>query len=362
MEEKYTLPAYPQSTDMWEELRRLDRPIVVYGMGNGADKLFDRLEKYGIKPADIFASDGFVRGHSFRGMRVKSFSEIKEAYPDFVILLSFASNRPEVIDMLRNIDREYDMLVPDMPVADTGEYFDKDFYNEHYEEIKSAYGALSDEKSKRLFSLIIRYKLSGRMEYLMEYHSSPIDIFRSLPIEKIKTFVDAGAYNGDTLRLALEAFPSLSSAICIEPDPKTFRRLLKYCDTVKDIEIKTVMGALGDENSRGVLLSAGNRNSTVSATSSYEFKSTEIEVITLDSLTASPDFIKYDVEGEEYKALLGSCETISKYRPALLVSLYHRSRDLFELINYLHKEYPDYKLSLKRGYCLPAWEIDLILT
>ena len=41
-------------------------------------------------------------------------------------------------------------------------------------------------------------------------------------------------------------------------------------------------------------------------------------------------------------------------------SLYHRSRDIFELINFTRDNYPDYKLYLRRLRCLPAWEIDLI--
>ncbi len=362
MSRNYSLPEYPRSSDMWEELRHESRPIVVYGMGNGADKLFDRLEKYGITPSDIFASDGFVRGHSFRGMRVKSFSEIKEKYPDFVILLSFATSRPEVIEMLRDLDGKYDMYVPDMPVADTSEYFDMHFYNEHFEEIKEAYEALSDEESKKLFSLIIRYKLSGRMKYLTELYSTPEDIFRALPTEKIENYIDVGAYNGDTLGIAKAAFPNLKRAVCIEPDPKSYKRLLKYVDTLDGPDVECVMAAAGDSCSRGVLLSAGNRNSTVSATSSHEYRRTEVDVITVDSLGVAADFIKYDVEGEEYPALVGSRETVRKHHPYLLVSLYHRSRDIFSLVNYLHREYPDYTLTLKRGYCLPAWEIDLLLT
>ena len=128
----YSLPTYPLKNDMWEELRSESRPIVIYGMGNGADKLFDRLAKFNIKVSDVFASDGFVRGHSFRGFLVKSFSEIKATYGDFVILLSFASNRSEVIDMLAEINESYDMYVPDMPVAGVEEYFDKDFLIENY--------------------------------------------------------------------------------------------------------------------------------------------------------------------------------------------------------------------------------------
>ena len=151
----FPLPAYPLETDMWTELKNESRPIVVYGMGNGADKLFDRLSVYGITVSDVFASDGFVRGHSFRGYRVKSFSEIKADYQDFVILLSFASNRKDVIDMLAEIDASYDMYVPDMPVAGVEEYFDKDFYNKNYSEIISAYDSLADEESRCIFSSVI---------------------------------------------------------------------------------------------------------------------------------------------------------------------------------------------------------------
>ena len=99
---------------------------MVYGMGNGADKLFERFSQLGISVSEIFASDGFVRGHSFRGYKVKTFSEIKDKYHDFVIVLSFASNRAEVISMLEEIDEKHDMYVPDMPIANVAEYFDKD--------------------------------------------------------------------------------------------------------------------------------------------------------------------------------------------------------------------------------------------
>ena len=49
-----------------EEVGESDLPVAVYGMGNGADKLFAFLERRGIRPACVFASDEFVRGQSFR--------------------------------------------------------------------------------------------------------------------------------------------------------------------------------------------------------------------------------------------------------------------------------------------------------
>ena len=63
-------------TDLWQTLKTASdsgRPILLYGMGNGADKILTVCEAYGIPVADFFASDGFVRGHSFHGKVVLSF-------------------------------------------------------------------------------------------------------------------------------------------------------------------------------------------------------------------------------------------------------------------------------------------------
>ena len=331
-------------------------------MGNGADKLFDRLATVGVAPADIFASDGFVRGHSFRGMRVKSFSEIKETYSDFVILLSFASNREEVLGMLTDIDKNYDLYIPDMPVADATEYFDKEFYNAHYSEICDAYNSLADETSRSAFASIIRYKLSGKMSYLEGCYSTLDELYSLLPSEKIRSVIDVGAYNGDTLRQMRNYFPHLESATLIEPDAKTYKRLLKYTDTVADIEITTLNAAAFSESGTASFQSSSNRNSSISSTASFENKTTEIPLVAVDELSLSPDYIKYDVEGAEQEALIGTKSTITRHAPALLISLYHRSRDIFELVIYMKRIHPEYKLHLRRLRCVPAWEIDLIAT
>ena len=358
--EKCELPAYPLAADMWDALSNETRPIVVYGMGNGADKLIERFKKYNIEISDFFASDGFVRGHTFHGMRVKSFSEIKETYEDFVIVLSFASNRSDVICMLEEIDAKYDMYVPDMPVAGE-EYFDREFYNSNYEEILRAYSAFDDESSKNAYASIINYKLSGRMKYLMTCYSEKSELYDELNSASIRIVIDAGAYNGDTLKEAIEHFPELNKVVAIEPDPKNFKKLEKYVATLDTPEVITVNAAVYDKSGDGDFISSGNRNSSISSTSSYQHKDTGVSLISIDSLDAMADYIKYDVEGAEYEALLGSRETILKHHPALLVSLYHRSSDIFAITNYLRREYPFYKMYLRRLRCLPAWEIDLLL-
>lgn len=347
---------------MWDSLARESRPIVVYGMGNGADKLIKRFERYGIEIADFFASDGFVRGHHFHGKRVKSFSEIKAEYDDFVIVLSFASNRPEVIEMLADIDAHYDMLVPDMPVAGEDEYFDREFFNSHYDEMIRAYNALADADSKNCFAAIVNYRLSGRMSYLLGAYSTKDELYTLLNPDRIRSYVDAGAYNGDTLAEAIKYFPHLDRAIAIEPDPKNFKKLDKFVATLTAPDVTIHNAAVYDNCTDASFISSGNRNSSVSSTASFEHKTGEVRLVTVDSLVdGEVDYIKYDVEGAEYEALLGTDKTIRTYTPVLLVSLYHRSRDVFSLVNYVADLYGgDYDLYMRRLYCLPAWELDLV--
>lgn len=357
------LPQYPCECDVWDVLKAEARPIVVYGMGNGADKLFDRFLEFGIEVSDVFASDGFVRGHSFRGYRVKSFSEIKAAYSEFVIVLSFASSRPDVIEMLREIDGAYDMYVPDMPIANVGEYFDRSFYNTNYNEIKRAYDSLSDEESRCLFASVVSYKLTGKLEYLFESYSTKDELYALLSKKEVRSYVDVGAYNGDTLREAVHYFDGLERAILIEPDPKNYKRLGKYLDGIVDISVNAVNAAAWSECGDGEFSESGNRNSSVNSTPSYQHTERAVRLVSVDSLAKERvDYIKYDVEGAEAEALFGSEKTVMRDTPMLLVSLYHRSRDIFSVVNDLYSKYGDrYDFYLRRLLCIPAWELDLIL-
>lgn len=354
------LPAFPCEADVWDILSRETRPIAVYGMGNGADKLFRRFEKYGIRVAEVFASDGFVRGHSYRGYKVKSFSEIKEAYPEFVIVLSFASNRSEVVQLLEEIDAEYELYIPDMPVADETEYFDREFFNENYERIKSTYDLLCDEESKSIFSSIVNYKLTGKLRYLLDAYTERDELYSLISKKEIRTVIDAGAYNGDTAREAEKYFGKLEKIYAIEPDRRNFKKLSAYSEGA-GCEIVCINAAVYNECRDGEFIGSGNRNSSVSSTASFEHERLACPLITVDSLNAEPDYVKYDVEGAEYEALLGSLETIKASRPVLLVSLYHRSRDMFYIPELLRVELSDYDYYVRRLYSVPAWELDLIL-
>ena len=103
-------------TDIWNKLKAEERPVLLYGTGNGADKILDELAKYGIEIKGVFASSGFVRDRYFRGFKVMSFEEAENIFGDFVALFSFGSNRPEVIDNIKRITSSHTLLAPEVPV------------------------------------------------------------------------------------------------------------------------------------------------------------------------------------------------------------------------------------------------------
>ena len=68
--------------DTWQILKESRKPIVLYGMGNGADQIIEVLNGYGLDFADVFASDGFVRGQLFHGKKVLTLNEGDSIYFD----------------------------------------------------------------------------------------------------------------------------------------------------------------------------------------------------------------------------------------------------------------------------------------
>ena len=62
---------------VWQKLKKTDKPIVMYGMGDGAEKIMKVMESLDIKPKEFIASDEFVRGHSFMGYTVRKLSEVE---------------------------------------------------------------------------------------------------------------------------------------------------------------------------------------------------------------------------------------------------------------------------------------------
>ena len=353
------------SFDLWQYLTLTDKTIVMYGMGNGADKILAVCEKFNIQIADFFASDGFVRGHSFHGKRVLSYSETKEKYgaENIIVLLSFGSSLPDVLSLFKKVSSECELYAPDVPVCgDT--LFTLDFFKNNQEKILAVRKLLADELSKQIFDNVILYKLTGKIDYLFDAECQRSDTFKLINAKNIKSFADLGAYKGDTLSEMLNTAPALEYAYALEPDTRTYKKLEAFCQSYTG-KAKLYPKNIAAWSKKDTLIfnSSSNRNSGAFAPTTNA-KTVDIDADALDNILdgAQIDHIKYDVEGAESSAIEGSAQTIHRYSPTLTVSVYHRSEDIFELPLQIHALKSDYKLFLRRYPYVPAWDLELICT
>lgn len=365
------LPSF--TCDLWEYLEKTQKTIVLYGMGNGADKILAVCAERGIEVRGVFASDGFARGNLFHGMPVRTWAETKAAYgaQNLIVLLSFGSSRPEVLENILRIHAEAELYAPDVPAFGDA-LFDRAFYERYKGELEAARALLSDEESRRIFDCIVSYKLSGDISHLLLAESDENEIWeRILRPRSIRVAADLGAYNGDTVRQLLERGEgSVKTVWAMEPDARNYKKLEAYAQTEARAQVVPVHAGAWNEEAVLFFDKSGNRNASFGQNRSQTLadrpvKWSEVKARPLDAVLNgnAVDYIKYDVEGSEREALMGSKSTLQQHAPTLLVSLYHRSEDLFALPLQIHAMAPQYGgYYLRRMRGIPAWDINLYVT
>lgn len=357
----------------WPELSGKNKPVFIYGTGNGADKIIDILNRIGVVINGIFASDGFVRNRSFRGFNVKSYSDVRGEFgDDIIVIAAFGSSLPEVMDFITLLDERHDLYIPEVPLfCDDliSELFDDNYYLAHRAELCEVESLLSDEESKLLLGDMIAHRLTGKLCYLMRTES-PADSLNTL-IDKssVHYVIDGGAFKGDTAELFCKVFPNLDRIAAIEPDPRSYKKLCSFAEGCGGGKIIPINAMLYDKSGEQVFISSGSRGSAPNAAipdSPKRKKEIRIPAVCVDEvaktvLGGAVDLLKLDTEGFEAKSLYGAAEVL-KQRPALSVSLYHRTADIFELPLYLKKFYPTGKFYLRRPKCVPEWDLTLYVT
>lgn len=342
--------------DIWQYLKESDLPVILYGMGDGADKIIKVLDSLGIKISDIFASDEFVRGHSFHGFKVKKYAEISNSYDNANVLLCFGAKTPELYERFNLISKRFNFFAPDVPVIGEG-LFTLDYFNLNETKIKQAYEMLSDNISKFTFENIILYKLSGEIKYLTLSDTSKNEAFINvLDLSDNEKFFDLGAYRGDTIEEFISTVNGkYSKIIAVEPDIRSYKKLSDY---LTKIPFSTAINCAISSDNKELLFS--NKAGRMSSIGNEKGVLTQIyKIDTLcENYDFSPTYIKMDLEGEEKNALMGAV-TVLKMKPKLLISAYHRTEDIFDIPLLIKKLNPNYKIFIRKHNYIPAWDINV---
>lgn len=342
-----------QEQSSWEFLKSTPLPIAVYGTGNGADRVFEEFERLGVKVSAVCASDGFVRKRTFRGFEVKSVSQLEAEIGDFVIALAFASPLTQVIENIKNLSLRHKVIMPSVPVYES-EIFNKEFLKHHINEIKKAYSLLCDEQSKKVFENIIRFQITGDLNYCFECETPKNEVFEILNLNNNESFLDLGAYRGDTIDEFLHYANNYEKIVAVEPDLRTYKKLEVHCEALKNCV--TLNNAIWSENC--TLHFDGNKGRGASA----KADGVEISAVCVDYLSekfGEFTYINIDVEGAEKEMLEGAKLTLKSFTPKICMACYHKSEDIFALVNQINNINPDYKIYLRHHPHISFWDTNI---
>ena len=363
MLENFEENGYEPTISVWERLSETDKPIVMYGMGDGAEKILAVFDKYGIKPAEFMASDEFVRGHYFKGYKVKKLSEIEEQYDDFIVAICFGTQFPDVMERIGQISEKHEVVAPDVPVIGGG-LFDSDFISDHESDIMTLRPLFADDISRDVFDKLMKYRITGDISVLRSCETPKAEAYDLLKIGTNESYVDLGAYNGDTIEEFLNLTKKQFEKIyAMEPDRRNYSKMRRRLYFLGSGMFEHYNAAAWSEDTTLTFYSKSGRNSALTDNRSEETKgrAVAVEAKSVDSMLGGKraTLIKYDVEGSEEQALSGSVETIKQYKPRLIVSLYHRTEDMIKLPLLIHKINPEYKMYLRHHPYIPAWDTNL---
>ena len=376
------LPFINEENTLWEYLKTAGKPVVLYGTGDGADKVLVRLAETDVPVSGIFASDEFVRGQQFHGFTVRTYSELLALRETVIVLIAFASELPDVLERFYKLASVHEAYAPHVPVFSGEETVTAAWIKKYERELQTVYERLADAVSRETFASVLNYKLSGKLSYLQACTTNRAEDLRTLfSFGGEETYLDLGAYNGDTVQEFLQLTRGrYKKIVALEPDPKNFKKLT---DFVRQNELKhiTCLQA-GVWNDCGSLELTGNggRQSTfweadrsgfatqnLSQTCSMKkkIKKQQVTVVSVDAVLGNDhaDYMKFDVEGVEKEALEGAAGHLAPdgngALPKLLVAAYHHDEDLFALPLLLWKLQPEYKIYLRKHPYVPAWEINI---
>lgn len=333
-----------------------NRSVIIYGYSLNTLRVFQDLSNQGIRIVGF--TDSFVkeRGRLFCGLPFYTFEELHEMR-DICIYIATEKweYKIEILEMLAKLENIE--VFAEGEIFGSGEYDTLHMRNvveSDKDVIDYVANNLSDERSKSVYRKLLEYRLTNDKKLLADITDTESEQYFPkedfLKCSEHEVFIDAGAYNGDTaIGFACWSADSYSKIWCMEPDPVMYeitRETLKF----KGITKVSVINKGAWNTTERISFTMDN---TSGSSKIAESGTSVIETIAIDELLNEEEatYIKMDIEGAEYEALLGCKKTIEKYRPKLAICIYHNEDDLWKLPYHIATNYPWYKLYIRHyGY------------
>jgi FkbM family methyltransferase len=333
-------------------LNRL-RQVVIIGVSTEGVRLFQLCHKYGIEVLGVCDGNAEKQGKDFFGYKIRSVKEALKWGLEVPIIV--ASHRPlpatvELSALGALAVAPFALLQILYPAKFPAHMFYANwledlFVNRNHYLSLASHLENSDALSLQTLNAIIGFRLTLNVTLLDPVLDHEAFMSRDLVSFQPKgTYVDGGAFDGDTVRRYIVASGGqFSRIIAFEPDPVTFASLKLNFEN--DTRIEPINAGLS--RCAGVLrfVSDASRAALLS-----EQGDLEVPVISIDAalLGAPVSYIKLNIEGAELDTLEGARESILRWKPTLAISAYHAPDHLWRVAELIHAIEPSYKLHLRQ--------------
>jgi len=359
---------------MPEDILRLkeEKRLFLYGNGERAKHIKEKLINYSIHLDGILVSKEYIDNENDSDHSVIIYDDNLAELDSASIIAGFdifmhrdlterLINNPS-IKTLYVYEGSYMMEKGQFQYYDSKIYFIDDYYEtfqkrnlsyefllDNKEKFEQTYEWLEDDISKETMIQYLRghielirfpFKKIWDLEMVENQYFSP-DI---ISLKDNETFVDVGAYTGDTLEIFSKKVSHFNKYYALEPNEKCFEALndvMLNCQG-KGQCIHIPKGAwnecgvmeLIDATGCGVVINGGESSVAVD----------RIDNILQDDAVS---FIKMDIEGAELKALEGAENTIKRCKPVLAICVYHKREDLISIPQYIKSLSASYMFFLR---------------
>lgn len=316
---------------------QMERGVYLYGAGRNGDWVYDYCCRTGIRVIAFIDSDPNKIGQAVDGLPCISYEEYAKSGEQRNVLITAKHYMWEILE--EHKDNPY--LIP----------FDAWFAAKNESKYRSL--VFEDKKSYETLEAILTLMSTGAREKLWTV-SEQDQYFSVAPFwgNLNETFVDLGAFTGDTIERFLFAHVgSFDKIYAFEPAQKQNAALQKRLERLEaewllakdDIVIESM--CVGATDCEVFFDTSGD----VLASHVSDKCGTRVQQVSLDTYFRDKKvtYIKTDIEGADYDVIKGGEQLIRRCRPKLAVSIYHNPDDLFRVYEFVDRLDMGYRFKLR---------------
>ena len=270
--------------------------VVIYGAGGHGQGILSYLRYHGVNVVCYCDGDSSKQGTRLNGLPVISPSELAECHGSCRVLIAVQSAEftIEIYELLLKLGFD-DKSIFCLPTLWEDEYFNTEIFQ-------------------------------------------PVDD---------EIYIDAGTYNGDTMRDFVRfCGGNYKKIYALEPDSKRYAIIHDDISRYGIERVELLQKGVWSDSRELHFTSRPFGSSSIS-----QDGTSTISTLALDSLVDKATFIKMDIEGAELEALKGARHIIQRCAPKLAICIYHKKKDVCDILEYILELIPDYKLYIRHHAC-----------